>query len=606
MNPIKLKFWSISTTIRNPERIRNFLKVLKELEGEVWDYNTQVKFQIKLIQNKLYGFGEPQFENNLSKKHKNWLLTENLSYQKAKDIFFSKNYKDPPMRGRVSFSPIEKLGFVYLNQKKQIVVSDFGNKFLESDYDLGEIFLKSLLKWQYPSPGFTKYKKEYGYDIKPFIASLHLINEVNKKCKELKIKEKGVSKKEFAMFFVSLINFKYIKETACKLVNFRLENEKLNNAESEKFFNLFFKKNFNNFESWNNAVEYTDNIIRYFRLTRFIIIRGNGFYIDLEPRRIIEIKSLLKKFDGRAECFDSSHSFRKYLGDFSLPELPWENVLKLKQLQKLLFDETSKKYSNLLTKGCLIPVIPKIDEKLSTVNELKKSVNKLRIFLRVLNETEIKVNSQSVSKVEEYIDELSNIFQKQNRSIELEKYVNLALNALNDAITIKPNYPVGDDNEPTFTAPANKADIECFYQSFYSICEVTLLTNRSQWYNEGQPVMRHIRDFENKYFDKETYCLFVAPKLHRDTVNTFWISVKYEYEGKKQKIIPVTIYQFIEILKILKIFKERKIFFTHNNLKKLYDSILNPIEKISNSDEWIKKIPNLIKQWGKDVFENEK
>lgn len=34
---------------------------------------------------------------------------------------------------------------------------------------------------------------------------------------------------------------------------------------------------------------------------------------------------------------------------------------------------------------------------------------------------------------------------------------------------------MGDDNEPTFTAPANKPDIECFYQSFNSICEVTML-----------------------------------------------------------------------------------------------------------------------------------
>lgn len=42
----------------------------------------------------------------------------------------------------------------------------------------------------------------------------------------------------------------------------------------------------------------------------------------------------------------------------------------------------------------------------------------------------------------------------------------MGLNALNDAILIKPNYPVGDDNEPTFTAPANKPDIECFLSIF--------------------------------------------------------------------------------------------------------------------------------------------
>jgi len=66
----------------------------------------------------------------------------------------------------------------------------------------------------------------------------------------------------------------------------------------------------------------------------------------------------------------------------------------------------------------------------------------------------------------------------------------LGLHSLNDAIAIVANHPVGDDNEPTSTAPANRPDTECFYNSFNAICEVTLLTNRSQWYNEGQPVMR--------------------------------------------------------------------------------------------------------------------
>ncbi len=50
-----MKLWSISTTLRNPYRFRDFLKVLAELEGKEWNKNTQMEFQIKLIQNRLYG-----------------------------------------------------------------------------------------------------------------------------------------------------------------------------------------------------------------------------------------------------------------------------------------------------------------------------------------------------------------------------------------------------------------------------------------------------------------------------------------------------------------------------------------------------------------------
>lgn len=33
--------WSISTTVRNSERLRGFLEILKKLEAEIWSNETQ-------------------------------------------------------------------------------------------------------------------------------------------------------------------------------------------------------------------------------------------------------------------------------------------------------------------------------------------------------------------------------------------------------------------------------------------------------------------------------------------------------------------------------------------------------------------------------------
>jgi hypothetical protein len=206
--------------------------------------------------------------------------------------------------------------------------------------------------------------------------------------------------------------------------------------------------------------------------------------------------------------------------------------------------------------------------------------------------------------IEDCIKSLNNIFKlKDKKPIELEKIITLGLYILNDAIRICPNYPAGDDNQPTFTAPANKPDIECFYKSFNSICEVTMLTNRSQWYNEGQPVMRHFRDFETVHNEKQAYCLFVAPQIHRDTGNTFWISVKYEYEGQKQKIIPLTIQQFIEILQyLLETKKQNKDYFlSHGKIREFFDSVIFATESISKSDDWLSAIPAIINKWGRSI-----
>ena len=207
-----MRFWSVSTTIRNSERIRSFLQVLKIMEGEKWDKESQKKFQILLIKERVYGYNSLQFYKSLTQNQINIInnISSIITFKQAKDIFYTKNYEDPPMRGRQSYNPLEKMGLTYLDGNKNIVISDFGNYFLQEDYDLGEVFLKSFLKWQYPNPDTNKYKEEDGYNIKPFIASLHLINEVNIICKKKEIKVKGISRLEFALFVVSLINYKDI------------------------------------------------------------------------------------------------------------------------------------------------------------------------------------------------------------------------------------------------------------------------------------------------------------------------------------------------------------------------------------------------------------
>ena len=62
--------------------------------------------------------------------------------------------------------------------------------------------------------------------------------------------------------------------------------------------------------------------------------------------------------------------------------------------------------------------------------------------------------------------------------------------------------PLGDDGMPSGHALPGKADIECFYKNFSSICEVTMLTDGKQWIHEAQPVMRHLRDFSKNYPQK--------------------------------------------------------------------------------------------------------
>ena len=584
------------------------MAVLQKLENSEWNHENQKKYQILLIQNRLYGYGKQQFYNGLTDEQIKLIddSSKEIPFEQAAEIFDEKNYEDPPMRGRQSLNPLKKFGFAAIKNGK-IFITDLGKLFLQGDFkdNLGEIFLKSFLKWQLPNPDSRRdYPENTYYDVKPFVATLHLINKVNQKEIACGNEPKGISKQEFSLFAPTLVHYEDIDCYAEKIVDLRRKGttkkgvvpESYKKQFAEKFLETHNPEETDKF--LNNLKDYGDNAIRYFRLIPYVYIRGGGFYVDLEPRRKIEIESLLDHNNAQAKDFESKEEYFAYMSDVSRPQLPWETLEKRIEIIKELVKEIQQYETDLQIENIEISDYLKMRN-----NELGDYITELRSYRQTLLEEKNRRKSQSVEQIESYIEDLKNIHHSEDdRPILLEKLATLGLHALDDALEIKPNYPVGDDNEPTFTAPANVPDIECFYKSFNAICEVTMLTGRNQWYYEGQPVMRHLRDFEDDHKDKPSYCVFIAPKLHRDTINTFWNAVKYEYEGQQQKIIPLSISNFVFILKALLHLKTEQKILRHENISYLYDQILASTDSFSDSNEWLRSIRATISSWRKDLF----
>lgn len=600
--------WSISTTLRNPDRMIGWLRVARDyLVGNKWNNAKQIEYQILLIQHKLY------IPSNISEAEKSKFKTfiETITFSEAETMFNRQNYLDPAMRGRTSFSPLKKFGLLKLDNNNIIRITSLGEYLLSNNYDFGYFLFRIFLKWEYRNPSENTINTNF--NINPFIGTMHLINKVNRIAKENNDIVKGISKDEFMLFVQTLTNYENIDFYANELYAYRNfvktidRNSNLTHQQKEKTKRnkklSILKKiteeiDNNKLEKLlNNLKDYTDNTIRYFRATRYLHIRGGGYYIDLEPRRRVEIDVLLDTYDGSSSMFKNEDDYINYLSDINLPILPWETTLELHKI----IDELAEELAKLEIQLNLSPTdfnSLKVDD----VEELKVNIqilrNKRKKYLDIIIHNEL----QDVSKIEECIYSLEHIRKLENKpSIELEKWVTMALNALNDALSINPNYPVGDDNEPLFTAPAGKADIECFYTNFNSICEVTMLSGRDQWYNEGQPVMRHLREFENKFSGNFSYCLFVAPKLHQDTINTFWTSIKYEYEGSNQKIIPLTITQLVGLLKTLIEIKQNNKLLLHTDMKKLYDKIIDITNNVNSSKSWIANIPSVIDNWKREL-----
>ena len=603
------KPWSITTTMRNPYRIRDCLKVLQSMEGEKWNSSAQIEFQLKLIQNRYYGYGESQFYNGLPPELVKLIddSSHEITHAEVKAIFHRKNYEDPPMRGRQSFNVLKKFGFVLIPNQR-IKITDAGQRFLSDHYDLRDIFLRIFLKWQIPSPYYNRQPfNSNSYDIKPFVGVLHLIRRTNAIEKNLGKSPKGLSKEEFCVFAPTLINYRDIETIAQTIVNYR--EEKAGKSQQEKH-NLWLSQrkqyateflrtsDSNKIEKLlRNLADYGDNAIRYFRLTGYIHIRGNGFFVDLEPRRAIEIDALLESDNAAAQSFKSEQEFVGYISDSSQPSLPWETKNRQVEIINQIQREVNK-YEKKLNLSPSEIIDPNQLNKEKRAEVIVQLIDRRRDLLDIDRYN----SAQSEEAIQETIEILNNIRRYEQKAILLEKTAALCLCALNDSLGIYPQYPVGDDNEPTFTAPANTPDIECFYVSFNAICEVTMLTDRKQWYYEGQPVMRHLRDFENKHPHKPTYCLFVAPNLHRDTINTFWASIKFGYEGHTQRIIPLTLAQLSDVMNTLLKLKRNDSIFAHNSLQRLFDDILRLSNSLNDSSKWIVEIPDAIDFWEEEVL----
>ena len=587
--------WSASTTMRNPERTYSFLKTIKEIEGMPWNDETQMRLQSLLIKNRFY---KPTKEN-LSQHQIDILedLNYQMSYAEARDIFDSKKYTDAPMRGRTTFDPIEKLGLASLEidsktHEVRVRITELGQLFLDNRIALEDVVFSNLLKFQYPNPLSSDCRD---YNTKPFINTLRLIKKVNELCNERGLKAKGVSKDEFGIFVLSIKSYDEIEEKAESLLTYRKRMSELStDEEKQNYRTIFVERYLSNFkEPVKNTKEYADNIIRYVRLTKYIYIRGGGYYIDLEPRRMIEIESLLEMDNGSAKSF-SLEEYKAFIGDYYSYTLPFETIEKLTKIAKDIVTEINALEHSLSLNTSVVEIA-------NNIVDLKAQIETLRERRISLQNLILKANYQQIDQIDSAINALKNIRKLNMKpSVALEKWTNIALNIINDALLIKPNSPLGDDNEPIFTAPAGVPDIECFYDGFGAICEVTMLTGRDQWFNEGQPVMRHLRDFENQNRYMQNYCLFVAPSLHQDTMNTFWNAVKYEYQGSKQKIIPLTIAQLIDILCGIRIAKVKHRKVTKDDMRSLYESCTQ-LCSIPDSTQWSQYVTKQIVIWRQKV-----
>lgn len=521
-----------------------------------------------------------------------WSGNEKVQLDFFQTLFNSEHYEgetfpsDPALaaRDRITRAP-KAFGFVDL--EPEIKLTEAGELLL-SEKRLDETFTRQLLKFQLPSPYHTQ-SKTVDFNVRPYLELIRLISVVG-----------SLSKTEIALFFSQLTNINKFDFVVNKITAFR-ENAKFfegsrktyvytcfENEVNEIFEDEIVNKKFKTRESSDasfkkfvktksaNMRDYADAFVRYVRATELVTFQKRTFRLIISPQKIEEVDFLLQNTPRDAYVFKSKNEFKTYLFDpFTLPLLSDNRELLINKIEKLGVTEFDKELD---------------------IESLKDLLDELKLSIKSRNIEEKKKELKNYKELPNILEVFEQIKKKEvpDAPLFLEWNVWRALVMLNYAKRVDGNFVMDIDGMPLNYAPGNQPDIESEFEDFGIITEVTMSSGNTQYNMEGESVPRHFGK-SKEALGKEMYCLFIAPKISEGTLAHYFNlnRMNTRLYGGKTKIIPLSIEQFIEFVKVG---VENKF----NNPKIMMDWLekqWNENQNCVDEQVWYKQIESSILKW---------
>ena len=98
-------------------------------------------------------------------------------------------------------------------------------------------------------------------------------------------------------------------------------------------------------------------------------------------------------------------------------------------------------------------------------------------------------------------------------------------------------FRVDNDFLPVHHAPSRTPDLIFEFESFVLIVEVTLSSSSTQYSMEGEPVIRHFAETQEKYTNRDVYCLFLAPSISPNIAMLYKNQTKWFVNDEKEVTI---------------------------------------------------------------------
>jgi hypothetical protein len=484
-----------TTTLRNPERLKWFLGILKEYNGQVLNNELAQEIAGEIIRVGLY---KPtkisavirekiETKEPLSDVEVKKVLKDNP--QNHKEAGFSKGWAS---RFDTWFKIAKELGFVYYKVGEEIKFSEIGLRLVDGDHPEFEqqAFLNAFVKYQTNSP----FRRVLNENV-PLILLLEVIAKLNA---DKDFNGTGISKLELPLVIFWKDNNSEDLYRLIKKIRKKYRYNPTWEVIVDICVNEIMEGKFKKFNPKSIMVDYPDEFIRKMRLTGLISLRGAGRFVDINKNEQKKVVYALKKYS-KYKKYNTEEKYFEYMARID------ENLIlsKSKAMTTTERDKFLAKWVNFYSWNKI---------KSEMLNLAKKRLTKDEILKYLSNPT------------------------------RLEFLVALAVKSKFPDVRVIPNYPYDDEGLPTSTAGGvgNKGDIECYENANGILIEVTMSEGRMQTMMEVWPITRHLEEFSKS--NKNSMCYFIAPSIFKDSVR----QIDYVKEKDNVSIIPKNIEEFLE------------------------------------------------------------
>lgn len=643
--------WTIgSTTVRNPDRLREGLQILNDhFDGQEWNTTQQEKFFNLLRENKVYEMDEEDYGRMTSARKQE--------------------------HARKWISVLNQLGFcfAYESSDRPVIITPAGKSLLDNPDIEDEVFLRQLLKYQkpcaLPKQNGTAFEN---VSVLPFIVSLKITHELS-----------GLSKEEISIFLNTTVRMEDIDKIIEQIKTYRAQRNTIEGRVKKKEF--YVKTQLARLEEvFAEEIDERIGLIKellkeYKKDSAFIssavgkkllaeITKGGkgsntlkavkaqrditeavksgkglafikkiflGYYLPLKIATLKDYADLTARYLRKSGLFSVSRDklititeredlikslfeqewklvsdgrYLDYLWSDSLPTLPSDkadylkdHLVIIKEKEKALFDKVGARES-----------LELVGEKVTPAKDvigLKQQSKVVETNLLRLKEIDFYYSQSDEKQIEDIINFYDLILNREILGGEAYYPAYLEWNTWRvflaiDTLANKPyearNFKLDDELQPLNHAAGNQADMVFEYENFVLVTEVTLSVRANQWSSESEPVPRHVAKIQSKFKgQKDVFGIFVAPHIDTNSVLTFFNNREYAVENDEiieMTIVPLTIDQMKWLLGI---FKTKR--FSTQDIKRLMELIRSEITVSKNALEWGKRIPVIMNDWAEQL-----